>query len=147
MITYYLTDENNVFTKSCIISPYSSLPRGTVTPPPQVAEGEFAQLFGDTWITITKYPDLSSNSNSNAAMANVTDSVVTRRQAKQALLQVGLLDDVDAAIAASGDRAAQIDWADATEFRRDWPTLIALQPALGLTDQQIDDLFREAAKL
>ncbi len=82
-------------------------------------------------------------------MVNVTDSiaVVTRRQAKRALLEVGLLDDVDASIATSGDRAAQIDWADATEFRRDWPALIAMQPALGLTDQQVDDLFTLAATL
>lgn len=73
--------------------------------------------------------------------------VVSRRQAKQALLQAGLLDTVDAAIAASSDRSAQIDWADAQEFRRDWPALIALQPALGLTDAQIDDLFLLAATL
>lgn len=73
--------------------------------------------------------------------------VISRRQAKQALLQTGLLDVADAAIATSGDRAAQIDWADAQEFRRDWPALAAMQPALGLTDEQIDDLFRLAATL
>lgn len=73
--------------------------------------------------------------------------VISRRQAKQALLQAGLLDVADAAIAASGDRAAQIDWADAQEFRRDWATLISMQNALGLTDEQIDDLFRLAATL
>lgn len=73
--------------------------------------------------------------------------VISRRQAKQALLQAGLLDVADAAIAASGDRAAQIDWADAQEFRRDWATLISMQNALSLTDEQIDDLFRLAATL
>lgn len=73
--------------------------------------------------------------------------VVTIRQAKLALLQAGLLDDVEAAIAASDNRAAQIEWEYATEFRRDWPALLALQPSLGLTDQQIDDLFRLAATL
>lgn len=74
-------------------------------------------------------------------------SVVSRRQAKFALLQSGLLDDVDAAIATSGDRAAQIEWADAQEFRRDWTALVAMKPALGLTDAQVDDLFRLAATL
>lgn len=73
--------------------------------------------------------------------------VISRRQAKQALLQAGLLDVADAAIAASADRAAQIDWADAEEFRRDRATLISMQHALGLTDEQIDDLFRLAATL
>lgn len=73
--------------------------------------------------------------------------VISRRQAKQALLQAGLLDVAEAAIAASADRAAQIDWADAQEFRREWATLISMQNALGLTDEQIDDLFRLAATL
>lgn len=77
----------------------------------------------------------------------VVPQVISRRQAKQALLQAGLLDVADAAIAASGDRAAQIDWADAQEFRRDWATLISMQHALGLTDEQIDGLFRLAATL
>lgn len=73
--------------------------------------------------------------------------VVTIRQARLALLQAGLLDDIDAAIAASEDRALQIEWEFVTEFRRDWPALIAMQPALGLTDQQIDDLFTLAVTL
>ena len=73
--------------------------------------------------------------------------LVTVRQAKLALLQAGLLDDVEAAIAASDNRAAQIEWEYATEFRRDWPALVAMQSVLGLTDAQIDDLFRLAATL
>lgn len=80
-------------------------------------------------------------------LVEVVPQVVSRRQAKQALLQAGLLDAVDAAIAASSDRSAQIDWADAQEFRRDWPALVAMQPALGLSDAQVDDLFRLAATL
>ena len=73
--------------------------------------------------------------------------VVTIRQARLALLQSGLLDDIDAAIAASTDRALKIEWEFATEFRRDWPALISMQPVLGLTDPQVDDLFVLAATL
>lgn len=73
--------------------------------------------------------------------------VVTVRQAKLALLQAGLLDDVEEAIAASDNRAAQIEWEYATEFRRDWPALVAMQSVLGLADAQIDDLFHLAATL
>lgn len=80
-------------------------------------------------------------------LVEVVPQVVSSRQAKQSLLRADLLDDVDAAIAASANRAWQIDWADAQEFRRDWPALIALQPALGLSDAQVDDLFRLAATL
>lgn len=81
------------------------------------------------------------------ALQNLNTQVVSRRQAKQALLRADLLDDVDAAIATSANRAWQIDWADAQEFRRDWPALVAIQSALGLSDAQVDDLFRLAATL
>ena len=71
---------------------------------------------------------------------------VTPRQAKLALLQAGLLNDTEAAIAAA-DRATQIGWEDATEFRRDDPLVAGIGAALGLADEQIDDLFLVAATL
>lgn len=70
--------------------------------------------------------------------------IVSRRQAKRALLAAGLLDEADAAIEAAG-MEAQIDWADALEFRRDHPLIAAMGAALSLTSGQIDDLFRAAA--
>lgn len=73
--------------------------------------------------------------------------VVTIRQGRLALLQTGLLDDIETAVAASGNRALQIEWEFATEFRRDWPALISMQRALGLTDEAVDDLFRLAVTL
>ena len=72
--------------------------------------------------------------------------VITIRQAKLALLAAGLLDDVDAAIAAA-DRATQIEWEYATEVHRSWPTLTAVQAVAGLTDEQVDGLFITAAAL
>lgn len=71
---------------------------------------------------------------------------VTIRQAKLALLQAGLLDDVDAAVA-QADRATQIEWEYVTEVERSWPTLLTIQAALGLSEQQVDDLFIVAASL
>jgi hypothetical protein len=76
---------------------------------------------------------------------------VTMRQARLALLGAGLLDGVDAAIAAIEDetqrRAAQITWDFAQEVRRDFPLVLALAGAFGLTDAQIDELFIAAAQL
>lgn len=72
--------------------------------------------------------------------------VLTRRQARRVLLAAGLLDDVEAAVAAA-DRETQIDWADATEMRRDWPALQAMADALGMTDAQLDALFVQGAAL
>ena len=75
--------------------------------------------------------------------------VVTPRQAKLALLQAGLLDEVEAGIEAIADpitkRIAKLDWNEANEFRRDWPLLNQLAAGMGITDGQLDELFRVAA--
>lgn len=71
---------------------------------------------------------------------------VTMRQARLALSQAGLLATVQAAVA-QADEATKIEWEFASDIKRDWPTLVALQPVLGMTDQQIDELFALAATL
>lgn len=76
---------------------------------------------------------------------------VTPRQAKLALLSAGLLDDVEAAIDAITDpatkRVAQIEWEYAQEIRRDWPFLVQLATAMGMTSTDLDELFTQAALL
>ena len=76
---------------------------------------------------------------------------VTRRQARQALLLAGLLDNVQPAIDAIEDPTQrglmQIEWADSQEFQRHRPALLGLAAALGLTSAQIDQLFITAASL
>ena len=76
---------------------------------------------------------------------------VTRRQAKVALFQAGRLDEVEAGIEAIADpitkRIAKLDWSEAQEFRRDWPLLNQLAAGMGITDGQLDELFRAAAKI
>lgn len=57
-----------------------------------------------------------------------------------------LLDDVTAAVNAQGGEVA-IWFADATTWLRDNPYVASLGEALGLTVEQIDDLFAEAAKI
>ena len=70
---------------------------------------------------------------------------VTMRQARLELLSRDLLDDVDAVIAVAGV-AAQIEWEYASTVDRDNPVIAVVQQQQGMTDEQIDDLFREAAK-
>lgn len=71
--------------------------------------------------------------------------VVTRRQARRALAIFGVLDLIQPSIDAIPDETArtlaQIDWDDATEFKRGDETLQMLAGALGLSDSQLDDLF------
>jgi hypothetical protein len=70
---------------------------------------------------------------------------VTRRQARQALLLAGLLDQVQPAINAIPDPQlrgmAQIEWDDSQEFERNRPLLIQLGAALGLDSAALDQLF------
>lgn len=70
---------------------------------------------------------------------------VTMRQARLELLGRDLLDDVEAVISAAG-RAAQIEWEYAAVVERSNPAVAIVQAQQGLTDEQVDDLFREAAK-
>jgi hypothetical protein len=75
---------------------------------------------------------------------------VSPRQARLALLGIGMLDEVEQALAAipgAEGAAARIDWEYATEVQRKSPLIAALGPALGLTAEQIDDLFRSAVTL
>lgn len=74
--------------------------------------------------------------------------VVTMKQARLALLSAGLLPSVEAALAgmtgAEGE-AARIEWEYSTEVRRASVLVNSIAAGLGLTDQQIDNLFIDAA--
>lgn len=99
--------------------------------------------FGDLWDgkTFSKPP----------APAPIVPTAVSARQAKRALLEAGLLDDVQLAIDNIPDdldrRRVQIDWDESTEFRRDWPALTVLAAAMKLDEGTLDALFIEAANL
>jgi hypothetical protein len=54
---------------------------------------------------------------------------------------------VQAAVDAAPDSATKITWEYATEFLRTDPLIASIGAVLGLTDEQIDDLFTTAAAL
>ncbi|WP_420023772.1 hypothetical protein ACN9JG_06330 [Cereibacter azotoformans] len=72
--------------------------------------------------------------------------VVSRFQAKAALHAAGRLEDVERAVA-QADPITRIAWSDAGEFRRLSPTIAALAAAVGMTDEEVDNLFRAAAAI
>ena len=73
--------------------------------------------------------------------------VITMRQARLALLDKGLLTAVDEAIATGTDEVLKVEWEYATEVRRDWVNLIAMATSLGMTEEQLDNLFIKGSKL
>lgn len=68
---------------------------------------------------------------------------VSRFQARAALMQAGLLDAVEQAVR-EADALTQMAWAEAVELRRTSPAIAALAAAVGLTQTQLDVLFRSA---
>lgn len=75
----------------------------------------------------------------------VVPQSITMRQARLQLLEVELLDEVEAFV--SQDRKWQIEWEYANEVFRVSPVIGALKSLLNLTDEQIDTMFIEASKL
>lgn len=76
--------------------------------------------------------------------------IVTMRQARLALLQQGLLPQVQTAInslPSPQKEAAQIEWDYSSEVHRDKPFVQLLGSALGLSDEQLDSLFELASTL
>ena len=80
----------------------------------------------------------------------VAPASVTMRQARLALLGAGLLDDVEAAIAALPSpqkEAARIEWEYSQDVQRHNGFVSVLAPALGMTEAQTDALLIAAAGL
>lgn len=76
----------------------------------------------------------------------VVPQSVTRFQARAALHLAGMLTAVEAMMKAPSTGAlAKLAWQDALEFRRTSPTVLAMAQALNLTEQQLDNLFIQAA--
>lgn len=73
---------------------------------------------------------------------------VSRFQARAALHLSGILTTVEALMSApETDMLAKLAWQDAQEFRRNSPTVLAMAGALGLTDEQLDQLFEVAKSI
>lgn len=85
-----------------------------------------------------------------SAIVPTVPAAVTMRQARLALLGAGKLAAVDAAINGMSEptkSAARIEWEYSGEVQRHNGFVSALGPALGLTPDQIDQLFIAASKL
>jgi len=70
-------------------------------------------------------------------------TVIPAWKGKAALREAGLLDAVEAAVAAAGGRVLDA-WSGASEWSRDSEFLTALAANLGLSSESVDNLFRSA---
>ena len=75
---------------------------------------------------------------------------VSQRRARRALLQLGLLSQVETAINALPEpekSAALIEWEYAQEIRRGNALVQSLAPALNLSEEDLDNLFAAASQI
>lgn len=109
--------------------------------------------FGETISPVVALNNIGTDDRPEweAVEASVEDlraiMVVSRLQARAALRQAGLLDQVDAMIANGGDDLMIDAWASAVEFRRMSPMIITMGAALDLDDDDMDSLFIAAAAI
>lgn len=143
MMSYYY-DERGWYTGE-------QLPgRDTDIEPPMLSEttttGEMrANFTGRAWLTLPYFEPAPPP----VPVIEVPQDV-TMRQARLALLGAGKLSLVDAAIDSMPEpqkSAARIEWEYSNEVQRNNGFVAALGPALGMTEEQIDQLFIAAAKL
>lgn len=78
---------------------------------------------------------------------NPVPQIVSRFQARAVLMLAGKLEAVQAAVDGSDDPLVKLAWSEAVEFNRQSPTIAALAGAIGLTEAEVDDLFRQAATI
>ncbi|HML29830.1 MAG TPA: hypothetical protein PKE16_13510 [Hyphomicrobium sp.] len=119
------------------------------------------EVAPDEWIPFTAIPDdvmpyTADIFNRAKAMGPVAfvapgpvvPASVTTYQAMAAMLRAGLLDQVKTLMASdAASPQAKLAWEKASAFERDSVFINSLGSALGLTSQQIDDLFIAAAKI
>lgn len=72
---------------------------------------------------------------------------VSKAQGKLALRAAGLLDQVKQMVADSDDEELQIWWEDASSWDRSSKYIAAFAQKLGLSDQQVTDLFTAASQI
>ena len=120
-------------------TPADWMGKTSIVPPPFNSANQGAFFREGAWVVETAVPVV------------IMPTSVTPRQARLALLQIGKLDAVSAALAAIPDpaqrTAAQIEWEYATVIERNSSLVQSLAAGLGLTAPAIDALFEAASRI
>lgn len=156
MKTVYQTDFDGFFTGPVEADPSPLepgvwlIPAGAVeVEPPELGSGQRARWNGGAWDVIDPPPPPPAPPPPTPEEVLASERAAmrcSRFQALAALHLSGHLKAVETAVA-QADPLAQLAWANAGEFRRDSPTIAALAGAVGMTEDQIDDLFRVAMRV
>ena len=113
--------------------------RATTEAPP-IETGKYAIRRGDQWV-------LENEKAVPPVRPTPVPQVVSRFQARACLLINNKLDEVEQAVQDSNDPMIQLAWQEAVEWERDSPTINALGAAIGLTQEDLDELFIQGAQI
>ena len=114
-----------------------------------VTEGKPEQREDGKWYQTWEVRSYTADEIEKQRLASIPQSI-TPRQARLALLDAGLLSQVDTAInslESPAKETAQIEWEYATSIERSSEWVSQLGGALGLDSAGIDDLFKTASTL
>lgn len=106
--------------------------------PTDTANGDYQEFLA--WAAQGNEPSLTADP------ASAVPQSVTRRQAWRALQATGLLSVVQSYVDAA-DEVVRIDWETAAEYRRSNQIIATAAAELGWTEQQLDQLFTDAAAI
>lgn len=95
---------------------------------------------------LIRYPDKTVMLTGADIPPQPAQSMITPRQIRLALNQLGLRETVEQAVA-SGSQDLRDWWEYALDIERNNALVIGMAGQLGITEQQLDDLFRLAATL
>lgn len=127
---------------------YGRIHQGAIVPDTNelYADVEAWLAEGNTLAEFSGYPEIPMTADQRQDWREA--AVVSRFQARAALHQAGLLAQVQAMMDdPATDPVVVIAWQDAQEFKRMSPTVLGLAAELSLTDEQLDDLFVQAATI
>lgn len=142
----YLYDDQRISTGEHvdIEDLYAPVPaNATHVQPPETVGDEVPHWNGKVWTVLPERPP--------APESEPVPQTVTRAQGKAALIQAGLWSAVVAYVDVMTDPTdkalAEVALNDTTEWLRTSPFLNAAATTLGLSETQLDDLFRTAATI
>ena len=116
----------------------------------RVKAGAIVPRINELWADVQEWLDQGNEWQPMPVEPEPVPQSITARQARLALLSIGKLGDVDTAIAGMPSpqkEQAQIEWEYATAIERQHEFVGNLGAALGLTDSQVDDLFKAGSQL
>lgn len=139
----YVVEDNSAIDLLATCEEYGEIPMTL-----NIIDTEDLHVFfdGENEIPLEEYCKTQTIKPYNAPIIKiVVPKAITMRQARLHLLDIGLLDDVEALV--SLDRRWGIEWEYASEVLRTSPLIDAIKKHLTLTDEQVDTMFIEASVL